>query len=254
MAPSWSSSPPKHESAVAAYPGMSPNELAPSASGASTPLRDVSPAEHPGSHPHSHLPQRLLALQQLRGAESSSAGSTRRPTSRSRKANAFRSTAGGAHAAAGSPSPERTRGALEPEETEEMESVLGKAPPGSVGSSNSRPSSRGRRAELRSQFQDERPGPSKSTAGPPEDKYFKILQNLQAKGAVGARGKLLEGAGLRDRRENRLQALSDSASFSRQEFSRSWAPLSRSSPVKAAARPTRRHRLAADSESEDSRE
>ena len=52
--------------------------------------------------------------------------------------------------------------------------------------------------------------------GPPEDKYFKILQNLQAKGAVGARGKLLEGAGLaaRERRENRMQALGDSAGLS----------------------------------------
>lgn len=203
---------------AAAHQAFPQSEFAIGGSGSSTPHRGASPAvpneQEPG---HTELPLRLVALQQLKGAAEGAPVPSRRPVSRQRSAPALRSTAGGAHAAAGSPSPERER-------------------------ISARGQERGRLAE-------ERPaGPGKLLAGPPEDKYFKILQNLQAKGAVGVRGKLLEG---RDRRENRVQALGDSAALSRPESSKPWTPVSRSSPA-TVPRPSRHRRLAADSESDDS--
>lgn len=204
------------------------SELTVPGSGASTPQLASPGKSH--EHGQTELPLRLLTLQQQRGAGESNAG-----RSRQRSAPGLRSIAGGAHAAAGSPSPER-----EHVHDGEADSVLGKM--------LAKPSLRARSTDKgarQGQLTDERP--SGRVASAPEDKYLKILQNLQAKGAAGARGKLLEGAGIRDRSAKRLQALGDSGSLSR-----TWTPQSRSSPVLATSKPTQRRRLAADSESDDS--
>lgn len=225
------------------------SEFAPS--GTSTPRRAASPVPRSERDARPELPLRLLALQQIRDAADSAAAPTRRPPSRQRSATASRSTAGGAHAAAGSPSPEREHVGRE----DVAKPATGKAVASS--SSLSRASSRGRGAEppAAQQPEERAAGPGRSLAGPPEDKYFKILQSLQAKGAVGGRAKLLEGVGLaaRDRKENRAQALGDSAALSRP-----WTPATRS-PATVSGRgfgsgPIRRRRLAADSESDDSLE
>lgn len=78
--------------------------------------------------------------------------------------------AGGAHAAAGSPSPER--------EHRNSEAAV---------------------PQVKERLTDDQAalGAAKRPGGPPEDRYFKILQSLQAKGAVGGlalRTKLLEGS------------------------------------------------------------
>jgi hypothetical protein len=193
----------------------------------------------PTEHGRTEVPLALLALQQSRAE----LGSTRRASSRQRETSAARSIAGGAHAAAGSPSPER-HGSPRPE------LVPGKALTGSAPSSQSRAASGNRGiqdAASPRKITDERPaGPGRLLAGPTEDKYLKILQNLQAKGAVGARGKLLETAGLAAR--GRKEASTGDSAIS----SRPWTPSSRPSPAVASSRSGPRRRLAADSESDNS--
>jgi len=228
------------------------NEFGFGNSGASTPLRGVSPTPRiEGEQARPELPLRLL-----RAAAEHASVPTRRPASRQRTSTPARSIAGGAHAAAGSPSPERERAI----ESESSESKLAASEPSPRLASRGRGAERVEALAARKQQLDERPSSAGRVAGPPEDKYFKILQNLQAKGAVGARGKLLEGAGqaARERRENRMQALSDSAGpsdrLTRHDFSKPWTPVSRNSPAVASTRPSQRRRLAADSESDDSLE
>lgn len=137
---------------------------------AATPRKRTQPVPATQSPPRSarsettpQVPLRA-ALQQLKGVTDSLV-----PTRRSSSRRRGRDAAGGAHAAAGSPSPERERGSSE---------------------------AAGRQASERPNA-DERAGPSRCAGGPPEDRYFKILQSLQAKGAVGGlalRTKLLEGS------------------------------------------------------------
>merc|ERR1712070_289587 len=98
-----------------AHPALASNEFGLSSSSVSSPRHNQLSAG-PGEHARTEVPLRLLALQQRR-ADTNSVP-TRRPASRQRSTNAARGLAGGAHAAAGSPSPERGRLGLEPTPSE----------------------------------------------------------------------------------------------------------------------------------------
>jgi len=136
---------------------------------AATPRKNLQPAPA-ASPPRSARSENVqilpAALQHLRGVTDSLV-----PARRSSSRQRGRREAGGPHAGAGSPSPERERGSSE----------------AAVRQAGERPAAEERAAS----------GPSKRPGGPPEDRYFKILQSLQAKGAVGGlalRTKLLEGS------------------------------------------------------------
>lgn len=110
------------------------------------------------------------AIKQMRdvaGSLSLRSGRSSRPGS----ARASRVGAGGAHAAAGSPSPERCRAETPDVDGRALyEAAAGRAERHAIATESKGDGSNARRA---------------ASAGTPDDKYLRILKNLQAKGGAG---------------------------------------------------------------------